>query len=348
MPVKNQPHPIRAFLLEKIPQYPRNIVALASKEFSVSRTTVHRHLNRLERDGKIIKTGTTKQAAYFLKTSLDKTLIFNRDTGAVGKEIWSQYLAADFSRLKPAQIEICAYGFAQAFDNACLHSESKGIVVKTVWKENSVELNVIDDGVGLFEKIRNEQGLADKRESVLPLAHGVLRWNPENPPGLLTVSRAFDMFGVLANGLFYFKDNRNDDWFLESKPKARSKGTRVSMALHFDSVRTLSAVLPQPRATAETERRSAEVRIALGRFDEEPYVSRIQAQRLLKGMDRFQRVVLDFTGITTVGQAFVDEVFRVYAADNPDTRLDVIHANEDVRFMIQHGTPQSEALSVDS
>ena len=46
----------------------KNIVAKAAEAFSCSRTTVHRHLNRLLRDGKIIKSGTTRQAKYFLKT----------------------------------------------------------------------------------------------------------------------------------------------------------------------------------------------------------------------------------------------------------------------------------------
>ena len=152
MPVKNQAQQIRTFLIQGIPKHPHNIVALAAKEFSVSRTTVHRHLNRLERDGKIIKTGTTKQAAYFLKTCMDKTLIFKTEAKTQGEAIWKQYLAADFSRLKPSQIAVCAYGLNQVFENARMHSFSQGIVVKTVWKENSVELHVIDDGIGLFEK----------------------------------------------------------------------------------------------------------------------------------------------------------------------------------------------------
>ena len=157
------------------------------------------------------------------------------------------------------------------------------------------------------------------------------------------------MFGILANGLFYYKDNLNDDWFLETKKKAQTKGTRVSMALHFDSERSLNTLLP--RLQAETgfagATDTAQVRIALGRFEEEPYVSRLQAQRLLKGMEQYRRVVLDFSGIATVGRAFVDEVFRVYASENPGVGLDVIHANEDVRFMIRQGMPELQGAGAD-
>ena len=63
--VKSQAKEIRAYLLKKIPVHPKNIVAKAAKAFSCSRTTVHRHLNRLLRDEEIIKTGTTRQMIYF-------------------------------------------------------------------------------------------------------------------------------------------------------------------------------------------------------------------------------------------------------------------------------------------
>ena len=73
--VKNQAEEIRAYLLDKIPVHPKNIVAKSSKAFACSRTTVHRHLNRLLRDGKIIKSGTTRQIKYFLKTEKNKEVI---------------------------------------------------------------------------------------------------------------------------------------------------------------------------------------------------------------------------------------------------------------------------------
>jgi hypothetical protein len=66
------------------------------------------------------------------------------------------------------------------------------------------------------------------------------------------------------------------------------------------------------------------------------YVSRSQARRLLVGLEKFKTVVLDFKGLQTVGQAFADEVFRVWQKAHPDIRIDVRNANENVRIMIQH------------
>jgi len=46
-------------------------------------------------------------------------------------------------------------------------------------------------------------------------------------------------------------------------------------------------------------------------------------------------VILDFTGVNEIGQAFSDEIFRVYARNHPEVELLPINANEDVTRMIR-------------
>lgn len=64
------------------------------------------------------------------------------------------------------------------------------------------------------------------------------------------------------------------------------------------------------------------------------FVSRSEARRLLSGLDAFREVVLDFTSVVSVGQGFVDEVFRVWAAAHPDTRLSTENVAPAVAFML--------------
>ena len=64
-------------------------------------------------------------------------------------------------------------------------------------------------------------------------------------------------------------------------------------------------------------------------------VSRSQAKRLLAGFDRFAEVMLDFEGVTEIGQAFADEVFRVFTSQHPNIRLKWMRANVQVEKMIQ-------------
>lgn len=65
------------------------------------------------------------------------------------------------------------------------------------------------------------------------------------------------------------------------------------------------------------------------------WVNRGEARRLLWSADRFCRVVLDFTEVTTIGQAFADEIFRVFANEHPEVELLVMHALPAVQQMIR-------------
>jgi hypothetical protein len=52
-------------------------------------------------------------------------------------------------------------------------------------------------------------------------------------------------------------------------------------------------------------------------------------------VELFKIVMLDFTGVPTVGQAFADEIFRVFANEHPNLELIPVHANSEVKRMIQ-------------
>ena len=65
------------------------------------------------------------------------------------------------------------------------------------------------------------------------------------------------------------------------------------------------------------------------------FVSRSEAKRLLTNLERFREVVVDFTGVQSVGQGFADEVFRVWARANPETKLIPISMQRTVAFMVE-------------
>ncbi len=79
--------------------------------------------------------------------------------------------------------------------------------------------------------------------------------------------------------------------------------------------------------------------VNLSKFDQDHYVSRSQAKRILMGLEKFNYIVLDFRNIKTVGQGFADEVFRIFQKKYPATKIEYTNANEDVRFMIERGLP---------
>jgi hypothetical protein len=64
-------------------------------------------------------------------------------------------------------------------------------------------------------------------------------------------------------------------------------------------------------------------------------ISRSQAKRVLARVDKFTEVVLDFEGVNEIGQAFADEIFRVFSQAHPHINLMYFNANEIVEKMIK-------------
>ena len=77
-----------------------------------------------------------------------------------------------------------------------------------------------------------------------------------------------------------------------------------------------------------------EIVVELSRFGEEALMSRSQAKKILRNLEDFSVITLDFKGVEIVGQGFADEVFRVYQNEYPDKQIKYIHGNKDVTFMI--------------
>lgn len=64
-------------------------------------------------------------------------------------------------------------------------------------------------------------------------------------------------------------------------------------------------------------------------------VSRSQAKRLLLRFERFRYIVLDFQNVDSIGQAFADEIFRVYQEEHPEIEIEPINMNKAVRDMVR-------------
>mgnify|MGYP001612874933 CR=1 FL=1 len=64
------------------------------------------------------------------------------------------------------------------------------------------------------------------------------------------------------------------------------------------------------------------------------FFSRSQARDIFASLDKFKVIILDFDQVPTIGQAFADEIFRVFLSTHPDVEIKVINANEAVQFMI--------------
>ena len=65
------------------------------------------------------------------------------------------------------------------------------------------------------------------------------------------------------------------------------------------------------------------------------HISRSQARRVLNRLEKFRKVILDFDKVPTVGQAFADEIFRVFKEKYPEVEIIPENMNEAVEFMVE-------------
>ena len=319
--------------------HPHDIVNLTMAEFGVTRTTVHRHLNTLIKADKIEKIGVTNTSQYFLKESFNKVISFKITEDLSESDIWQKEFSSIATKLKPNIEEICYYSFTEMVNNAKDHSEGSRVIIASEKKGNKLIFSISDNGVGIFKKIKDAFGLDDERESVLQLSKGKLTTDKSrhSGEGIFFTSRAVDCFEILANGIFYLRANTQEGWFVQEKKNTSNYSTVVQFEIETTSDRRLRNVFEKYQNPETMAFDRTHILVSLSLSNEDHFVSRSQAKRIMLGLEKFNHIILDFKGIKTVGQAFVDEVFRVFKERFPHIEIDVTNTNEDIDFMIKRG-----------
>jgi len=68
----------------------------------------------------------------------------------------------------------------------------------------------------------------------------------------------------------------------------------------------------------------------------ENLISRAQAKSVTAQFDGFNEVELDFHGVEDIGQAFADQLLRVWPLSHLQTKLVIVNANRSVEQIISH------------
>lgn len=63
-------------------------------------------------------------------------------------------------------------------------------------------------------------------------------------------------------------------------------------------------------------------------------VARSQAKSVLRSIVITKSLVLDFSEVDSIGQAFADEIFRVFASEHPSIKLVTTHTTPQIDKMI--------------
>jgi len=328
---------IHDFILANVGQHPKDITALTADKFSISRPAALRHVEALIKNGLLTAYGKTRDRRYVLNPIAEVRLMWAVTPDLAEDRIWRENLRPLLDGVAANVLAICQYAFTEVMNNVIDHSEARNVIIELKYTPASVTITVLDDGIGIFHKIKTELGLDDERHAILELSKGKLTTDPDHHTGegIFFTSRAVDLFSILSGSLCFAHNNPGNDWLLEADDSPEPKqGTLVSLSIHPRSDRQLQDVFDSFAAGDDYGFTRTIVPVALAKYGNENLVSRSQAKRLLARFERFEEVILDFKGVTTIGQAFADEVFRVYAEQHPQIHLIPLNTNQQVSRMI--------------
>jgi len=309
---------------------------------SISRQAAARHLRELVFKGELLKAHSTRKACYSLPgPGARKVEAYSRAQKTYDiKGLEEDLVFLDLSlrlglkkRISPDAYRTVQYAFTEMCNNAIEHSQAKTVQVELAVFGDILQFVVRDKGIGVFENVRNKFRLANHFEAAEHVLKGKQTTAPKKHTGegIFFTSRISDAFKLESDKVSLTVDNKRQDVVMGER--RRLQGTKVTFAISKRSRKKL-AELFERYAHEEFRFDSSEILVKLSQRGS-VYVSRSQARRILLGLDDFKRVVFDFSGLKEIGQAFADEIFRVYASAHPDKILEAKGMNRAVAFLIE-------------
>lgn len=334
--VREQGERVRTFLLQAISDSKADVVPATMEKFSITRQAVNKHIHKLREQGAINVEGTTRAPIYSLCSKVQLSFHYDMKEKLEEDVIWSRDIRPSIEPLPDNVLKIWNYAFTEMFNNAIDHSSASTISVFIKKNAVTTDIQINDNGVGIFKKIQGELDLIDERLAIFELSKGKLTTDPANHSGqgIFFTSRMMDTFSILSGGLFFNHKRVNpNDWLLESSKQ--SPGTFVWMNLGNHTARTTKKVFDEFSVGDDDYAfNKTIVPLSLAKFGPDELVSRSQAKRVLARVNLFKFVVFDFKDVDEVGQAFADQIFRVYANEHPDISLIPINMKKSVKEMI--------------
>lgn len=327
---------IKHYILEKIEIGDTSIAQKTAENFNVSLTTVYRYLNELCTEEIIKKSGRK-----YVLSEIENIKTYDTGTRLEEDRIFTEIIDPIIKNLPNNVYKIWQYAFTEMLNNAIDHSNATEITIYTICNYCSTKIMIDDNGIGIFEKIKEFYGYETLDDAVNELFKGKLTTDSENHSGegIFFTSRMIEHFGVSSDGkLFTHNTHYNLIQDISSVPELNvwkdRKGTTVAMIMPNNSKVDIKEVFDM---YSDVDNGFIKTHIPLKSIFTDGYpVSRSQAKRLSARFESFEEILLDFDGIDDIGQGFAHELFVVFKRKHPHVNLNVTNENPDVRKMIAH------------
>lgn len=325
---------LKTVITAKAVSNPTHLCADLALQFGVSRSTMGKWLRALIEEGWLLRQGSKSHPVY--KPNVLRSVSRSYPLAGLDEQTpWERDFAPCFEL--PANVaRLAHHAFTELLNNAVDHSGGTKVSISMRQNPTHLHLLIRDDGCGVFDRIQNAFHIASPQLALLELSKGKLTTQPEfhTGRGLFFTSRLFDVFDLYANQLTYQHSHWQRKEWLKANPLGVS-GTAIFMSLALNSTRTLEDVFgAHSKGSDDLSFSHTEVAMRLAHAAGEALESRAQAKRIAHRLDAFDTVDLDFEGVDAIGQGFADELFRVFAGQHPQVRLQPRNMNARVAAMV--------------
>ena len=314
-----------------------------SQYLGISRQALNIHLKELIAAGKVIKTGSTKNAQYYPgdadlpSSTFSKPLKLASTDESNIYELMSTTLNLK-SELKPKIESIIHYAFTEMLNNAIDHAKTDLGKVSVTLGPGTINFEIRDYGIGIFHSIASKFQLEDENAAMLELTKGRITTMPSahTGEGIFFTSKIADRFELRSHRIRMEWDRDRNDIYVS---QIRSlKGTLVKFFIRRAARQVLEDVFAE-FAPQDYDYQFQKTKILVKLLQSE-YMSRSEGRRLTHNLHRFREIMLDFKGVNSIGQGFADEVFRVFKNQHPGISIKATNANSVVNAMVQHVNAQ--------
>jgi anti-sigma regulatory factor (Ser/Thr protein kinase)/predicted transcriptional regulator len=319
------------YILEKISSNEKSLSSVVANAFNLSTNTVHLYLKELLSEGIIEK---QKRGEYKL-VSATKEYVFKRSEGDLESDtiVYTQCIRDQIEDLNENVKHIWAYALSEMVNNVIDHSNANEMNVIVSHNYLKTYVLIMDNGVGIFEKIKNYFSFTTIDEAICELFKGKLTTDALNHSGegIFFTSKMMDTFMIFSKGKVFATTKYDNDQVLNINTQI--PGTCVFMALSNFTNKTAGEIFEQ---YADVDGGFTTTKIPLKNIFDSAPVSRSQAKRICYRLENFEEVILDFENVSWMGQGFAHQIFVVFQNSHPNIKLVAINMNESVSNMYNH------------
>ncbi|MBX3605118.1 MAG: ATP-binding protein [Piscinibacter sp.] len=312
---------VTPWITEAALSHPATLAEHVAARLEVSRRSANRALRQLVEAQWLVNQGSARRPRHapgLLRQVVRRYPLEGLDE----HQPWVRDFAPRFTLSTPVA-RLAQHAFTELINNAIDHSGGTQVTVSMRQTASHLQLLISDDGCGLFERIEAAFGIDDPSLATLELSKGKLTSQPERHRGrgLYFTAQLADVLDVHANR-HAFQCRAWDGARWHPRRAVADHGTSVFVGIALDSTRCIDTVLRSHSLDGQAyafER--TVVPLHLLSDAQLGLESRAQAKRAAARLPQFRRAEIDFGGIASVGHAFADELFRVFAATHPGIEL---------------------------